>query len=231
MRSALWLLLLTAMVRGSAKAAVLTFDAGVGNGAAIPADYGDRISDTELPPFWYGETHGMTPNILAYHDLRFWQSGFGALSAVATVPERTGVGSITLVADPGYIVGLHGLQLAGWFETDYTINRLSVWSDDVLVWEQTDLLVLGDLSGGGFTTIDFQQPMAALLHPPGAITGHAITGHAITIEIDATNLGRSADNIGLDNLTFSQSLAGVSIPEPAMPLALTTIAALALRRR
>jgi hypothetical protein len=110
---------------------------------------------------------------------------------------------ITLVADSGYAVRLHSLELGGWFQADYTINALEVWSDDVMVWVQRDFLVQGSMAAEtdvGYSSQAFEVP---------------VVGSAITIVIDSANLGRAADNIGVDNVAFSQVALGVSVPEPA----------------
>lgn len=201
-----------------AGATVLTFESGVGAGSAIPQEYGDRVVTDIDPPFWYGSAFGSTPNIVVHNNLLAWESGFGSLTSVAHVPERTGIGIITLVADAGYTVRLHSLDFAGWFQSDYTINALEVWSDDALVWGQRDVLVRGALAAEtdvGFSTLTFDVPVA---------------GTAITIVIDSANMGRSADNIGIDNVAFSQTTLGVNVPEPTVPLALISLSGLGMLR-
>jgi hypothetical protein len=201
-----------------AGATVLTFESGVGAGSAIPQEYGDRVIADIDPPFWYGSAFGFTPNVVVHNNLLAWESGFGSLTAVGHVPERTGMGMITLVADTGYTVRLHSLDLAGWFQSDYTINALEVWSDDALVWGQRDVLVRGTLASEadlGFSTLAFDVP---------------VTGSAITIVVDSANLGRSADNVAIDNVAFSQTTLGVNIPEPTTPLALISLSGLGMLR-
>jgi hypothetical protein len=56
----------------------------------------------------------------------------------------------------------------------------------------------------------------------------------ITIVVDSTGLGGSTDNIGLDNITFSESEVTAGVPEPGS-LILVSLGApilyLLLRRR
>jgi hypothetical protein len=165
----------------------------------IPADYGSRVTANTQNGYHYGGTAN-TPNIVAsYVNAAGWPSGYGDLTNVCYPFGATNpILSIKLTADPGYRVALQSFDLAGWPSTDYTINSVQVRDGNgSVLYLAPNLLVQGDSVGPQHTALSFAPLVSSTLQ----------------ISVDATNITASfgAENIGLDNLRFSQ----VPVPEPA----------------
>jgi hypothetical protein len=199
-------------------------------GFQIDQTYGDRVTATSAPviggTFFYGVgAEGFTPNIqVGYGPTSIftggpslWRYDYDDLDRVLYQGSRQAdpnnpVGidydylEILLFADPGFDVVLHGFQLGGGFNTDFTINAVSVYDDffngffpeDDRVFHDPNALVRG--AGPDPSTYTFGTP---------------IRGPVITILIDANNLGPDSDLIGIDNIIFGQDVAQAQIPEPA----------------
>ncbi len=217
-----------------AVAAVLTFDITetasglwVGNFTDVPQDYGDRISALSITSgantYEYGGAEGLTPNIEvgygpALSDIALWDNNYGDLQRVL-YPDNDGVGllEVTLTADPGYRVNLHGFDMGGWNRANRTIDFLEVEGDAGDLFAVADLTVAG--AGPSHSDFDFATPLMA---------------RTMTIRFDSTNLGTFSDNVGMDNVIFSQSEA-VVIPLPGafsmLALALAGLGGIAWRRR
>ncbi|VGO17041.1 hypothetical protein PDESU_05635 [Pontiella desulfatans] len=55
-------LIATALICGNASATILTFDAGLTDGAAMPQNSGDNVTNTTMGAYTYGENgEGFTP--------------------------------------------------------------------------------------------------------------------------------------------------------------------------
>lgn len=179
------------------------------NDGVVPQDYGDRVTAlTQNVPggiFTYGNLgEGFTPNVqISYgpypESASLWWDTFGDLSHVLWNNVRAPF-QITLVADPGYLVQLHGFDLAGWPNYDYTIGGIEVLDGDGnLLFSQTNVHVEGDFDGPRHSHFEFP----------------ALQASTLLIHIDATNLYSYYLNIGFDNLRFSQLAAS---PNPAPEL-------------
>ena len=237
------LFLLGTLVSGTAGATILQFDQARSRatgstveptyaGAGLPQDYGDRVAGSPQSvsggQYTYGNAgEGYTPNVeVAYSlgvatgagEVRMWTTGYGSLNNVIFGPPGSQRIDIQFTADPGYSVLLHGFDLAGWPEADYTINGVSVLEGANTLFSQSSVLVEGDGIGDPFTRFDFSTPLS---------------GPSLTIQIDYSNIASgSQDNIGLDNLRFSQFPSPV--PEPsgwACLLAGVSLVAWAVRRQ
>lgn len=214
------------------KATILTFDItdlsypGAENfpeGFQISQAYGDFVTSTSVPfgggTFDYGVgAEGFTPNVsVDYGPVSaqtggpsLWRYNYGDLIRILYQGSTfTGSGTdydylvITLQADPGFEVLLYGFELAGWFETDYTVMGVAVYNsvfndlfpDQNRVFHDPNAMVMG--SGPSHTSYVFGTPLR---------------GRTIAIFIDASNLGATSELIGIDNIWFGQD---VEIPEPA----------------
>jgi len=219
---------------GLAAAAVLTFDITetssglwVGNFTDVPQDYGDRVSafatTSGANTYEYGSAEGVTPNIEvsygpALADVTLWDNNYGDLERVI-FPDNDGVGlhEVTLTADAGYQVNLHGFDIGGWNRADHTIDLVEVVGDSATLFSVADVPIAG--AGPSHSDFDFASPLMA---------------RTMTVRFDSSNLGSFSDNVGMDNIAFSQSEATV-IPVPgALPLlaiALAGLCGIAWRRR
>lgn len=219
---------------GVARATVLTFDitetsngGWVGNFTAAPQDYGDRVTafstTSGLNTYDYGSAEGPTPNIEVSYGppvaaIDLWDNNYGDLNRVI-FPDNDGVGilEVTLTADPGYEVNLHGFDMGGWNRSDYTINLVEVVSGTTTLFSSPNAAVAG--AGPSHTVFDFMTPLMA---------------QTMTIRFDSANLGSLSDNIGMDNIAFSQVEAAPHPIPAALPLfvtALIGVVILAARKR
>ena len=218
------LFILGELISGAAQATVLQFDqtrsAATGTtvepvyaGADLPQDYGDRVGGSPQTvsggQYTYGnEGEGFTPNVeIAYSlgiptasgEVQMWPFGYGGLTNVVFGTPGSQQINIQFSADPGYSVLLHGFDLAGYPGADYTINGVAVLEGANTLFSQFNVLVGGDGFGQPFTHFEFSTPLS---------------GNSLTLQIDYANIASGQqDNIGLDNLRFSQFPSPV--PEPS----------------
>lgn len=231
------LLLLSLFLAPTAQATILLFDQmrSVGaivptiSGNDVPQDYGDRVTGTTQSvadgTFTYGQAgEGFTPNIVVEYlstsatggnDVSLWQDNYGDLTNIIFGNQNSNTLGVRLTADAGYSAVLHGFDLAGYSNADYTIAAVRVLAGPTELFAQSNVLVEGDFMGPRHTTFKFDPALsAAELH----------------LEIDYRNLAAGQrDNIGLDNLRFSQDPPG--IPEPATHLLAILAAAIFLAFR
>lgn len=195
---------------GEAGATILTFDQArnatgttvipIQAGAAVPQDYGDRVTGSPMAvaggAFTYGEAgEGFTPNVVVDYfsggNVSLWTIDYGDLANVIFASPGSQVMNVRLTADPGFEVRLFHFDLAGWPQADYTINGVSVSSGATTLFSQADVLVEGNATGPRHTAFDFPTPLA---------------GPELLIAIDVANIASGQqDNIGLDNLRFAQN--------------------------
>ncbi len=213
-------------------------------GFLIDQTYGDRVTNTTVvsgtATFEYGVgAEGFTPNVVVEYGPgsiftggpSLWRYDYGDLTRVLYQGSTfTGIGfdydylAISFVADPGYEVQLFGFDLGGWFQTDYTLNRVSVYDNYLNLFFPENNRVFDDpvanVAGAGPTHSSYTF-------------GTPIQGSVLTIFIDANNLGAASELIGIDNIRFGQVEAVVAVPEPsALALAGCGLAGLlAFRRR
>jgi hypothetical protein len=198
---------LTANAQGTT---VLTFDfgpnAGISNGTLIPQDYGDNVVAASMGAYSYGGSAPFTPNVTTLYSggttgPRFWDTGYGNLTNVA-FGEENQLLLITFSPAAGTMVTLNSFDLAGWPGSDYVINSVQVFGSGASepLFRQTDVLVRGD-SSPQHTSFTFDNTISA-------------TGFLV-IQIDALNLGNQSDNIGIDNISFTQTnVVSAAAPEP-----------------
>ena len=202
------------------------------NDGVVPQDYGDRVTSLAQTVsggiFTYGNLgEGFTPNVeVAYgpyaESASLWWDTFGDLSHVLWTNVRAHF-QITLVADPGFLVQLHGFDLAGWPNSDYTIGAIAILDGaNNTLFSQSNVYVEGDFNGPRHSHFEFGSLLAS----------------TVILHMDPTNLYSYYLNIGLDNLRFSQVELGPSrvpaaVPEPGslFLLAASVLAALYCRWR
>ena len=176
---------------------LLTFDIdGLANGAVVPAGYGNRVDGPASGTFSYGGTGTFTPGIsIAYGPAgaipSVWRDGHGEMNNVLYNEfEHVDLLEITLSADPGFQVRLHGFDLAAYgpdFTSDPTVDSVAVL--DGAGGERFNATNL-TVSEHYRTRIDLTAA------PPQAAE--------LTIRIDGTSLGINSEDIGIDNIRFEQ---------------------------
>jgi MYXO-CTERM domain-containing protein len=205
------------------------------SGASVEQDYGDRVTGSPQSvlggQFTYGNGgEGFTPNVLVDYfvdspplgiGVSLWNDEYGDLTNVVFGNQTSNNLNIQLTADAGFDVLLYHFDLAGWFNTDYTINSVRVLGGGATLFSQSNVLVEGNFTGPRHTSFDFATPLS---------------GPQLLIEIDRGNLPSGMrDNIGIDNVRFGQDppVASVESPEPStgLLLALGLIALPLLVRR
>ena len=158
----------------------------------------------------YGDNAPGTPNITADFDgLQLWDTGYADLINIAYVDSGAGnsrppfgVATVTLTADPGFLVRLDTVDLAG-FGGDLDFDSITVTGGDV-PFSQANV----PAPGSAHNTLDF-----------GGITGQQL--------VLTFNDSDSQESAGIDNLTFTQV-----VPEPgAVGLLVVGVGAAGLMRR
>jgi hypothetical protein len=206
---------------------VLTFNIqDIANFTPIPQDYGDNVTGPLMGTFSYGGSNGFTPNISVMYDLggsttAFWNVEYGDLTNVAyTVSPAV---RVTLSAQPGFSVTLNSFDLGGWQNQDYTVNSVRVIGPgNAILFEQLNVPIEGDFNGPRHSPFVFNN-----------LTSNSF----LAIIVDVSNLNFSSDNIGIDNVSFTQNVlgGGATAPEPGttafvLPLLVTGVG-IAIRRR
>jgi hypothetical protein len=186
----------------AAQATELTFDIDdIGNGSAMPQNYGDNVVAADMGGFHYGDAGGFTPNIVISYadpfgnDITHWRTGFNDLIGVLNNEDDGEAGySITLTADAGYAVSLLGFDM-GNYASEVILPGLTIADgDDNILFSQVNFVVPN--SSEPHLDFDFNN----------------ISAQEISINVDTTGLGGNSDNIGLDNIQFSQAAV---VPVPA----------------
>lgn len=235
---------------GTASATVLTFDWGGSTLDQVPATYGRFVGNPMFPTppaFSYGAAGGLTPNVdvLYAPTLRLGSGNpadptrvFGDLHN-ALYRDRAadlgtpGILSITLSADPGYLVCLQAFDIAAVF------NSFTGFGEDL---PARNIKVL---DGGGNTlfNLDFDpnnpdHESLLTTWAPGTnaplrhkhfVFDPAITANRLTIRLDFTQLltigGNKSDRIAIDNIQFCQ------VPTPGAAMLMGCSGALLAARR
>src|SRR5262249_24541896 len=180
-----------------AHATVLVFQppAGpFGNFVFLPQGYGNRVIAADQNGFHYGLDGGPTPNVIVQHStgglpqLYTWDTQYGDLLNVVFAQEPR-VFDMLLQADPGFEITLTSFDMAAWPLLDYSIRSVTVLDGGAnVLFSQSPCLIQGDPNGPPHTHFDF---------------GAGLRANAIRIMFDATNV--DSDDVGIDNITFSQS--------------------------
>ena len=188
---------------GAANATVLTFDIiGNNTNVTLPQDYGDQVTSTTMGSYSYGAGGGFTPNVnVTYsgasgNDLTRWTTGYSDIvNVIENEPDGAAGYSITFTADPGFEVSLSSLDM-GNFGPAITVPGLSITDGGGAVLYSVANIVLPANS----------DPSIAFSFPA------AVQASTLNLYIDTNGLGGFSDNVGLDNIQFSQVSA---VPVPA----------------
>ena len=175
----------------------LTFDiGGIGDAQNVNPDYGDGVTNHVMGGFAYGGANPFTPNVTVDYgstDPALWTTGYGTLTNVLFEDQDgSGVLTITLTADTGFLVNLHRFDLAAYaasFASDPVVTAVQVLNEDgTAIFAATNQAV----SRTAFTPIEFTP---------------ALSDNVLTIRVDARNLGSLNDDIAVDNIRFSQGFS------------------------
>jgi hypothetical protein len=201
-----------------AHATTLTFDIdGQTNEEMIPLAYGDHVGSGgagDNVAFHYGSGGGATSHIgIDYwtndtsdnpydHELKWWNTGYGDLTNVAYMSVTGGYGQIEFIPDAGYGVTINSFDFGDWL-TDETGTLQIVDANRNVLW--------------------FYSPFTA------PHSGHASFTPNITSEGPISIEWSNSWNMGIDNVSFSESAA----PEPLSigALGFGSLLLLRLRRR
>ena len=193
-----------AMLVGSqAGATVLTFDiAGAANSSEMPQAYGDNVTATTMGGFSYGAAGGFTPNVAVSYAsdvngiLNFWSTGYNDLFNVVEneADGQTGY-RIEFIAQAGFNVVLDSLNMGNWGSA-ITVPGLSVADGSGTVLFSATNIALPANSTPSSLFFDFG----------------GISANKLVLHVNTSGLGVNSDNVGLDNIQFSQSTA---VPVPA----------------
>jgi hypothetical protein len=177
---------------------VLLFEPAAADRSVVPQSYGDRVTNTSQGGFRYGSAGGFTPNVTVVYgpvaaDVARWGEGYGDLrNVIYREEEGAGVLEVKLTADPGFDVGLRAFDLAGYQRSDHVINSVTVRdAAGKTLFSRTQVKVEGDAVGPQHSTFAFAAPL---------------TSSALVIRVDSRNLGALGDDVGMDNICFSQSV-------------------------
>ncbi|MBN2512483.1 MAG: hypothetical protein JXB18_06055 [Sedimentisphaerales bacterium] len=196
-------------VAAELNAAVLTFDiSGLPNGYIISNDYGDRVSCSQIGNFHYGLESGVTPNITVTYAgdhtwsafPTFWTTGYNDLYNVIENESDGDTGyQVIFQADPNVIVQLKSFDVGNW-GGQLNVPEIRVTNSDGTILFQTTNVTLPASSVKQHVHFDM---------PPD------VRGTKLILRVDTTNLGGASDNIGLDNICFSQD---PPVPRPSVDI-------------
>lgn len=198
--SALVVALSSVLTPTEAHASTLIFDiSGIPDGILNQA-YGDNITAAEVGSFSYGVARGFTPDVTVDYgpaSPQLWTTGFGDLTngLSSSLPDPNLL-TLTFTAAYGFNVSLYTFDLAGSssFGLNPIINSVTIFDgDNNVLFSQTN----AEISISSHTSFTFGTPL---------------TAQVLKVKIDALNT--DSDDIGIDNVTFSQ----VQVPEPSSVL-------------
>jgi len=195
--------LISTLYSAQSIATVLTFDiSGASNTiSSIPQNYGDNVSATTMGTFSYGSSGGFTPNVTVSNQgdsgasLAFWSTGYNDLINVAENETDGASGfSFTFTAEAGYKVILNSFDIGNWGSA-IDVPEVSIFDESNSILFQRSSIPLFQNTIQSHVSLDFDN----------------IIGQSLTISISTLGLGGNSDNVGLDNIQFSQTSA---VPVP-----------------
>lgn len=198
-----------ALSPGAASATVLTFDVsgGVSDFANIPQNYGDNVTGSPLAGHSYGVgAEGYTPNVTVSYgapgeDPALWTTGYGDLTNIYfNDADGDTTFTTTFTADPGYLVDLYGFDMAWYFNSNATIQGVTIrdLTSNTVLFSEGSFVLNG---GNTHKSYDFNTPLSA---------------GTLQLVVDLTGLGGVSDDVGLDNIRFGQTRVPTgAVPEPS----------------
>lgn len=181
---------------------VVTFSPVASDGVVLNPICGDRVLSASQDGFTYSIANGTTPQVRVDYgpvagNVRQASSGYGDLSGVI-FPGISAGGflDVVLTADLGHQVSLKSFDMAAGGNADRTVRSILV-TDAVgnVLFSQSNASIAGDSVGPRHTSF----------------TIASATARVVRIHIDASNLGASADQIALDNLSFTETSTPATI--------------------
>jgi hypothetical protein len=189
----------------AAASSILTFNVtGISNALALNQSYGDRIAGPSDAIGSYGTDNGQyTPNVVTVYGAtgevpKLWTTSYGDLTNIYfNDTDNDTTLTLTLLADAGFLVNLSSFDLASFVDAGLTIQGARVLNAATsgVLWS------VGSTAITGATHLNFAPNVSA---------------NGLMLEINLTGLGAVSDDIGLDNVQFSQSAVTTApVPEPA----------------
>jgi hypothetical protein len=180
---------------------------GFSDSSLLQAGYGDRIAATSQDGFLYSLDGGATPNVVTRYgpsdnlvNIFTWGEQYGDLHNVIYAQEPQPF-EFRLVADSGFKVILNSFDMAGWPNLDFpsiASIRVEDGSGNQL-FSQSNVVIQGDANGPQHTYFSFA----------------GVSANELRIKFDSTTDGHGnvldSDDVGLDNINFSQSATAALI--------------------
>lgn len=189
----------------AAASSILTFNVtGISNSQAINQSYGDRIAGPSDAVGAYGTDNGQyTPNVLTVYGAAgeapdLWTTGYGDLTNIFfNDTDSDTTLTLTLLADAGFQVSLLSFDIGSFVTAGQTIQGARVLNaaTSAVLWSVGSTFV----------------PHTSHLN-----LAPNVSANSLMLEINLTGLGGVSDDIGIDNVQFSQSaVTAAPVPEPA----------------
>ncbi len=193
----------------SAQTTTLTFD-GVSS-SALHTGYGDYVDGPAAGGFTYTGSGGFTPHVtVAFgsdngatgQGMFTWSTGYNDLVNVVygainggSDPAGFAELAVTMSADPGHLAILESFDVGNW--------GVAVNLPYVRVVDETGAILFEELN------VDLNANTSP--DEKNYILSPAPQGQILTLQISVAGLGNIADNVGIDNLTFSEMPAAGSL--------------------
>ncbi len=171
------------------------------NGCGVDQNYGDRVVGTSDATGTYGAEGGDTPNVVVDYvpsggdNLTHWTTGYNELTNVLyNEQDFADSFEVSFTADVGFEVTLESLDIGNFGGA--VSPTISVEDENGL--ELFSIVATLNASGGD----------SVLVSP-------SVSAQTLTLIVNTTGLGNLSDNVGLDNIVFSQQVSPVPLPAAA----------------
>lgn len=200
---------------------ILTFDLASTTGTAnLDQGYGDAVTAATMGDFIYDISNGVTPDVnVAYEntngnlvDLTRWANNYNDLvNVIEYEPDGAAGWQVRLTASNDQFVSLDGFDVGNWGGA-IDVPEISVEDGNGnVLFSETDVSLAGS-TAGPHVSFDFSAPLVA---------------EELLIKVNTAGLGGSSDNVGMDNISFTQQ----PVPEPFTLVGLGALALLARRKK